>query len=88
MQGAYGLRIAAAVRRRDWLEDKPLDVDTPTREQQLTNALRDALNLAARALDEADEYGNPEAPPTHDHRKFVEEATAEIARLMKVLDEK
>lgn len=50
------------------------------------NALRNALDLAARALEEADEYGNPEAPSTHDHRAFVEKQTAKLAELQRVLD--
>jgi hypothetical protein len=80
MQGAYGFRIAAAVRRRDWLEDKPLDVDTPTREQKLTNALRDALNLAARVLEQADHDGEMDV-------RFIEEKTRELGELQKVLEE-
>lgn len=63
-------------------------VGTEKRVVDLTNALREALKLAADALDEADENSDPEAPPTHNYRAFVEAATAKLAELQKVLEEK
>lgn len=56
----------------------------PTREQQLRNALRDALDLAARALDDVDSSASTKGNDRAEYDRMV----AKLGELMKMLEGK